>query len=168
MKTERLRQLSLELASGPLPGRHVYLWYGSSKALLLLLPAGLVKSLDVTRLMACEERPPTASGEARRRIERALRLKLQELASQLAINNGRQILVVSGTELLARYGIGIVSFYEEYVSDRTIVIFIAHRVTDNSPVLENLPGFVRLLPDTTYRYVLSLLESEDTVVSEEE
>jgi len=168
VKSQELKQLGIQLARGPVPGRHVYLWYGSPSALLPLLPKGLVESLDITRLMACEERLPTASREARRRIDKALRAKLQGVALQLAMQNRRQILVVTGTELLARYGVGLVPFYDEYVSDKTMVIFLAHRATDSSPVLENLPGFVRLLPDTTYRYVLSLLESEDAVVSEEE
>jgi len=168
VKSEELKQLGLELVCGPVPGRHVYLWYGNPNALLPLLPEGLVESLDITRLMACEERLPTASREARRRIDKALRARLQGLASQLAKENRRQILVVTGTELIARYGVGLVPFYDEYVSDKTMVILIAYQVADSSPVLENLPDFTTLAPDATYRYIRSVLESEDAVVSNEE
>jgi len=168
VNAQELRQLSEELALGPVPGRHVCLWQDDADLLMSILHKGLTEYLDIARLMPSEEPPPGAEREAAKRIERALRTKLKELASQLAQENRRQILVVAGTELLARYGVGIGAFYDEYVSDKTMVVLTTRRVVADSPVLDTLPDFVILDPDAAYRYIRRLLESDEAVVTSQE
>jgi hypothetical protein len=140
--------------------RHLYLWYGDPDRLEEIIPAPLLQRLDLYELVRRLPRTPYAADEARRllrdRIEQELRAR--------ANSSERQVLVVSGCNLLARYNVPLQPFYS-FASDHRIVILVVPRAEAEFPPPPQLPDFVRLAPTAPFD-ALSQAVGEKNVIRE--
>lgn len=164
MTPDDLCQIFDRLAHGPVVAtagvRHLYLWYGNPERLEEMIPPSLLQRLDLYALAAQLPRTPYAADEARRllrdQIERELRAR--------AVPDSRQVLVVSGCNLLARYGVPLQPFYA-FVNDSRIVILVVPRAEAEFTLPLRLPDFVRLVPTETFA-ALSQVVGEKSVIRE--
>jgi hypothetical protein len=164
MTPDDLLQIVDRLTHGPVVPtagvRHLYLWYGDPDRLEEIIPAPLLQRLDLYELVRRLPRTPYAADEARRllrdRIEQELRAR--------ANSSERQVLVVSGCNLLARYNVPLQPFYS-FASDHRIVILVVPRAEAEFPPPPQLPDFVRLAPTAPFD-ALSQAVGEKNVIRE--
>lgn len=134
-----------------LPGRKLYIWRGSKEKILDYLPTDIVRELDVLQIApqgVIDERAQIQKG-----IKKAIAQKLEEYILNLQV---QQILVVSNIHLLARYKVSLVSFYEIYFSDKTLVIL----TVPMEKVDTQLPAYVSFEDDFTLKYLKEVLSEE--------
>jgi hypothetical protein len=97
----------------------------------------------------------------RKQIEKTLEHKLFELYSDVQKRGKQQILVVLSSSILARYKIGLTVFYNYYLGDHTMVIFVVP-----IPKFLNdlkLPEYVKYDPNETLKYISSLTQPENVI-----
>lgn len=164
MTPDDLRQIFDRLAGGPVVAttgvRHLYLWYGDPKRLEEMIPPALLQRLDLYALTSRLPRTPYAVDEARWLLRDGIE---QELRTR-ATSDARQVLVVSGCNLLARYGVPLQPFYAFVSESRAVVLVVPRSETEFTPSLR-LPDFVRLAPAETF-VALSRAVGERNVVRE--
>ena len=163
MTADDLRQTFERLAQAPTAatgtGRHLYLWHGDLVALETLVPPALLQQLDVYTVAGQLPRTPYAADEARRVLRRQIERALHEQTDLVA---PRQVLVVNGCKLLARYRVPLQPFYS-FVSDSRAVVLVASREETEFAPPVSLPEFVRLTPATTFT-ALSRAVGEGNIV----
>jgi len=157
-----LRQTFERLARGPAAAtigpRHLYLWHGDLAALENLVSSALLQRFDLYALVGQLPRTPYAVAEARRVLRAQIERELHDQATRAP----RQVLIVNGCSLLARYGLPLQPFYS-FVSDgRAVVLVVSREETECVPPT-GLPDFVRLAPATTF-VALSQAIGEKNVV----
>lgn len=164
MTPDDLRRIFEHLTRGPVVatagGRHLYLWYGDPKRLEEMIPPALLQRLDLYALTSSLPRAPYAADEARRLLRDLIE---QELRAR-AMPDACQVLVVSGCNLLARYGVPLQPFYA-FVSDSRVVVLAVAREESEFLLPQRLPDFVRLAPTETF-VALSRAVGERNVVRE--
>jgi len=162
MTPDDLRGTFERLARGPTAatqtGRHLYLWHGDPAALEGLVPPVLLQRFDLYALAKRLPRTPYAVGEARR----VLRAQIERELRDQAAHAPRQVLIVNGCTLLARYGIPLQPFYS-FVGDSRAVVLVAARAETEFVPPAPLPDFVRLAPAATFA-ALSRAVGEKNVV----
>ena len=162
MTPDDLRETFERLARGPTAatqaGRHLYLWHGDLAALEGLVPPVLLQRFDLYALAEQLPRTPYAADEARRLLRAQIE---QELRDQFT-RAPRQVLIVNGCTLLARYGVPLQPFYSFVSDSRAVVLVVAREETEFVPPAP-LPDFVRLAPATTLA-ALSRAVGEKNVV----
>ena len=162
MTPDDLRQTFERLARGPTAatqaGRHLYLWHGDVAALEGLVPPVLLQRLDLYALAGLLARTPYAVGEARRLLRAQIERELRDQATCAP----RQVLIVDGCGLLARYGVPLQPFYSFVSDSRAVVLVVAREETEFIPPT-GLPDFIRLAPATTFA-ALSRAVGEKNVV----
>jgi len=102
--------------------RGFFVWVGSQDKLYSILPSVITRTVRISDLQISQ-----SDEDLKKSIKRALNKELQEIMAEL---KGQQILVVEDAVLLARYAIEITGFYDWYVCDRTMVIFVIPDVDD--------------------------------------
>ena len=178
MTPDDLRQTFERLARGPavatMSPRHLYLWHGDLAALENLVPSVLLQRFDLYALAGQLPRTPYAVDEARRvlraQIERELRDQITSVR-QASLGYARdrqdrctprQVLIVSGCSLLARYGVPLQPFYAFVSDSRAAVLVVSREETEFVPPA-GLPDFVRLAPAATF-VALSQVVGDKNVV----
>lgn len=143
----------------PKSGRHVFLWRGRKAELEKTLPSDITTHLDIHTLATTSYAVSSGTYELRRQFSKEIIKTLQERKNRLT---APQILVVTGCDLLARYELGIRDFYDHYVGDGVMVVFVVPQHNMKHP----WPTFVKFDPDATVRYLEPLIE-KDHVLQEE-
>lgn len=159
MKTEEFRKVATELKERPVPGKHVYVWNGDEDVLLEIVGKGLACEFDLAADIQVDESYDQSETGFSRRIERSLEKKLFELYSEINDQEKQQILIVSSSSILARYKMGLTVFYDYYLGDRTMVVFVVPK----PQVLASFPDYVRYDPDETLKYLGNLVQPENIV-----
>lgn len=116
MNLDELKVIASELNERPKYGKRVFAWVGSQDKLYAVLPSEITKPINISGLQFHQN-----SEDVKRDIRNTLNNKLQEITAGL---RSQQILVVEDAVLLARYGVEITGFYDWYVGDKTMVIFL--------------------------------------------
>jgi len=144
-----LRQTFERLARGPAAAtrgpRHLYLWHGNLAALENLVPSVLLQQFDLYALAGLLPRTPYGVDEARRLLRAQVERELHDQATRAP----RQVLIVDGCGLLARYGVPLQPFYSFVNDSRAVVLVVSREETEFVPPA-GLPDFVRLAPATTF------------------
>ena len=157
-----LRQTFEQLARGPVAatetGRHLYLWHGDVAALERLVPSTLLQHLDLYAVAGQLPRAPYAIDEARRLLRAQIERELRYQANLAP----RQVLVVRGCGLLARYRVPLQPFYS-FVSDSHAVLLVVPREETEFVPSAALPDVVRLTTRAIFE-ALSRVVGEQNVV----
>ena len=149
MTPDDLRGVFERLARGPTAatqaGRHIYLWHGDPAALEGLVPPVLLQRFDLYALAKRLPRTPYTAGEARRLLRAQTERDLHDQVARAP----RQVLIVNGCTLLARYGVPLQPFYSFVGDSRAVVLAVPREETEFVPPAP-LPDFVRLAPAATF------------------
>lgn len=129
----------------PFPGKHVYLWNGKIKD--LKLPMEITKSLDLSKIDCNSEY------EIKRYIINKLNIYYRESTNQ-------QILLVINPYLIARYNTGIGVFYDYFVSDRNMVIFVVPSMKQKTL---RFPDYVLFNRDMILKYFKKLIDPDNII-----
>jgi len=121
MNQEDLRSVADRLKNRPFPGKRIFLWVGPSDRLHSIIPSKIVKTMRITDILPPVEHVESDDKKLQRMIKRSLDSMLQQIKPDYS--HGQQILIVEDAVLLARYSLEITSFFDWYISDRTMVIF---------------------------------------------
>lgn len=158
MNSEEFKKLVDQLKERPLPGKHVYVWNGDEKSLFGVIDKELIKKLDLACDVQLEESKDYPETYFSRLIEKEIEKKLFGFYSEITDLKKQQVLVVSSSSILSRYKIGLTVFYNCYVGDRTMVVFVVPK-----PQTLVLPDYVRYDPDETLKYLGNLVQLENVV-----
>jgi hypothetical protein len=166
MSPAEFLDLLVRFAERPIPalaGRHVYLWHGDAERLVAALPGSAVRRLDLHALAAALPQAPRSAEAARRLLIQALR---SQLGGLYALDR-QQILVVTGCDLLSRYGVALTPFFEVASERLAIVLAIVPDETRFQPA-EPLPDYVSLDARAPFNYLRAILGDGVTIGSVEE
>jgi hypothetical protein len=166
MNQEEFLDLLRRFAERPMPaleGRHIYVWHGNVDPLNRALPDQTVQILDLHTLAASLSQSPTSMDGARRVLLRAIRSQIADLLS----SDRQQILVVTGCDLLSRYRVPLVSFFE-IASERTAVAFAVSPDETYFQPAEPLPEYVSLNPRAPLDYLREAVGEGAVVATIEE
>lgn len=164
MMYKEFEKFVAEFKSRPIPGKHVYIWNGDKDSLLEILGKNQTEEIDLCLYMNTDADLLEDNVNAlvvRKQIEKTLEHKLFELYSDVQKRGKQQILVVLSPSILARYKIGLTVFYNYYLGDHTMVIFVVP-----IPKFQNdlkLPEYVRYDPNETLKYISSLTQPENVI-----
>lgn len=162
MVTDDFKNLLNNFSKRPVPpiaDRHVYLWHGELSALHALLSAGLSTTLDLFDMTRSLQRTPFSVDEARRVLQTAIQSWLNQNAPW---SGTQQVVVVTGTALLARYRVPINAFFSSAGESRMFV-FVVPR---HEPALQprsSLPVYVVFNPQGTLEYLQTKLGDQATI-----
>lgn len=162
MTPESFAQMLHNFANRPLPpleGRHVYLWHGEESQLRLLLRPGLDMTLDLYDLPARLPRTPHAIDEARRLLHTAIS---DWLRAQAPSFGSQQVVIVTGSSLLARYRVSLDIFFQASNESRLFIFVVPLRETRFLP-RKPLPAFVTLQPTAIFAYLQSAIGVSATI-----
>ena len=115
--------------------RHVYLWRGDHPALQPLLARANLLNLGLHELTGSMERKPTDVNAARQVLEDAI---MGWFHNHPTRENERQLIVVTGCDLLMRYQVSLGAFMQSVGDDRMIVLVVPPYREPSAP----LPGYV--------------------------
>lgn len=160
MNRTRFQAVIAAFLQGPQPVRQLYLWHGEASDLLALLPPGRTQPLDIFELAAGLSRHPFAQDEAHELLLDALRARLRDWYRSGA--DAQPILVVTGCSLLARYRVGLQSFYE-VLTDRAMIVLVCPAADAAYDPAGRLPGYIRCEPGATLAYLSRLVEDDHVV-----
>lgn len=146
------------------PGRNLYIWHGQEQDLLDLLPSSNVHRLSIVEALASMADIPFVDDDSRYRLGRLVRQTLDELIAE--DHGDPQILVVTGTILLARYG-GANAFFD-FVNDRRMVILQVNPGTVDAETLAHLPEYVQFRPAVELETLKHILERQENLITEEQ
>lgn len=158
MNLEDFKKVVDQLKERPLPGKQVYVWNGDEKSLLGVISEELIQKLDLASDVQLEETNDYNETHFSRLIEKEIENKLIGFYSEVTDLKKQQVLVVSSSSILSRYKIGLTAFYNFYVGDRTMVVFVVPK-----PQVLVLPDYVRYDPDGTLKYLGNLVQPENIV-----
>lgn len=159
MNAEDFKKVVAELKERPIPGKHVYVWNGDENALIEIIGKGLTREFDLATDIQVDGSYNHSETGFSRLMEKAFERKLFEFYSEVSDLKKQQILVVSSSSILSRYKIGLTVFYDYYIGDRTMVVFVVPK----PQVLANFPEYVRYDPDETLKYLGNLVQPENIV-----
>jgi hypothetical protein len=161
LNSEEFKKVVAELKKRPMPGKHVYVWNGDENALIELIGKELTQEFDLAKDLQVDGSYEYTETGFPRLIEKSIERKLFEFYSEVNDLKKQQILIVSSSSILSRYKIGLAVFYDYYVGDRTMVVFVVSK----PQVLANfgLPDYVRYEPDETLKYLGNLVQPENIV-----
>lgn len=168
MKTAEFLDLLVRFAERPMPahtgiGRHVYLWHGEVERLIAAVPGAAMRRLDLHDLAAELPQAPRAVDAARRVLLQAIRSRL----AGLAVAERQHIVVVTGCDLLSRYGAALAPFFE-IASDRTAVVFAVSPAETQFQPTAPLPDYVSLDARAPFNHLHSILGERAVIDSIEE
>jgi len=159
---EEFKKIIDEFKVRPMPGKHAYVWNGDKDSLLKITGKNQTEEIDVCKDVAIGEVTNEINEPAiRRQIEKTLETKLIELYSDVKKRGKQQILLVLSPSILARYRIGLTVFYNYYLGDYTILVFVVP-----TPKFRNdlkLPEYVKYDPDETLNYLSALTLPENVI-----
>ena len=139
----------------PIPGRKLFIWHRYKEELFPLLPERLITEMDILELASSISSSYTDShDDIQKELRKTVTKKLNELVS---IVDGQQILVVSNTQLLARYKVPLSIFYSNYLMDRTIAILVIPRFRFE----KTLPEYIKFNKEDVFKYFQNLLAEEN-------
>ncbi len=162
MNRSQFRELIRAFLARARPGRHLYIWYGDATLLWAMLPPSHVQRLDLYTLMSNRDDLPTADEEARVALIGTLSRALDGFAAE---TNEPQIVVVTGTVLLARYGGSQVFF--DFVSDCNMVILQVDNIQMDQETLHHLPDYVHFKPLADLEALRLALERPENLIAED-
>jgi hypothetical protein len=151
-----------EFRARPMPGKHVYVWNGDKDSLLRIIGENRTEEIDLCKDIEIGAATNEVNESAiRRQIEKTLESKLFELYSGVQKRGKQQILIVLSSSILARYRIGLTVFYNYYLGDHTMVVFVVPvpKVLNDL----NLPEYIRYYPDETLKYLGALAQPENII-----
>ena len=143
----------------PIADRHVYLWHGELSALHALLTPNLSTTLDLFDITRSLQRTPFSIDEARRVLQTAIQSWLDHHAP---LSGTQQVVVVTGTELLARYRVPINAFFSSAGESQMFVFVVPRHETALQPQ-GSLPGYVDFNPQATLEYLQTKLGDQATI-----
>lgn len=144
----------------PSPYRHLYVWHGESDQLAALLPPAKTASLDLFDLAANLTRQPLAHEEAQRALTEALRAAVQRWATTEA--QVRPVLLVQGSQLLARYSVSLAALYETMTVGMMVLLLCSSADTSYDPA-GRLPPYVQCDPAAPLNYLGQLVDDNHVV-----
>ncbi len=148
----------IQFKERPFPGKHVYVWNGDETSLVGIIGKELMEKLDLANDVQVNGSSGDTETYLSRLIEKEIEKKLFDFYSKISNLKKQQILVISSASILSRYKIGLTSFYDYYVGDRTMVVFVVPK-----PQVLVLPDYVRYNPDATLKYLGNLVQPENIV-----
>jgi len=160
MMLDNFGKMIAEFKSRPVPGKHVFVWNDDKTQFVKLVGKNLIMELDVaaeTELIESE----VDEMSIRRKIEKTLQTKLSSLYEQARKEGKQQLLVVNSASIFARYGVGLTAFYDFYLGDRTMVVFIVPKPKNMDFLV--FPEYVRYDPEVTLKYLANLAGFENVV-----
>jgi len=160
MMLDNFGKMIAEFKSCPVPGKHVFVWNDDKTQFVKLVGKNLIMELDVaaeTELIESE----VDEMSIRRKIEKTLQTKLSSLYEQARKEGKQQLLVVNSASIFARYGVGLTAFYDFYLGDRTMVVFIVPKPKNMDFLV--FPEYVRYDPEVTLKYLANLAGFENVV-----
>ena len=137
----------------PIVDRHVYLWHGELSALHALLTPGLSTTLDLFNMTRSLQRTPFAIDEARRVLQTTIQSWLDR---QAPLSGTRQVVVVTGAAMLARYRVPINAFFNS-AGESQMFVFVVPRYETALQPQGSLPGYVDFNPQVTLEYLQTKL-----------
>lgn len=126
--------------------RHVYLWHGDLPALQPLLARANVLNLGLHELTRSMARKPTDVNAARRVLEDAV---MGWFHNHQARENERQLIVVTGCDLVMRYQVSLGAFMQYVADSRMIVLVVPPYREPSAP----LPGYVDFSATSIFGYL---------------
>lgn len=130
--------------------RHIYVWQDDVGTLRARVPAGVFHLLDLHVLCKTLDTTPSSLNLARQALERAL---ADWFAREFSETGAQRILVVTGCDLLARYGVSLGAFLQRANESSMIVFVVPAQDTHYQPRV--LPAFIHLQPNATFLYFKS-------------
>lgn len=160
MMLDNFRKMIAAFKSRPVPGKHVFVWNDEKAQFFELVGKDLIMELDVAAATQFTE-SEVDEMSIRRKIEKTLQAKLSSLYEQVCKEDKQQLLVVTSASILARYGVGLTAFYDFYLGDRTMVVFIVPKPKNMDFLI--FPEYVRYDPEGTLKYLANLAGFENVV-----
>lgn len=143
------------LLDRPAWSKDVIVWIGSPDKLDEQLEGRNVVRLDLLNLMPDDDILPSAREERAQLIQRALEKKLREEKDRVV---NRTILRVENAALLARYGVGLQSFYDWFAGAHTMTVLHIDRIK-KIELPETVDGAIALGQDRLPSYFNPLLSN---------
>ena len=119
-----------------------------------------MQPLDIFGLAAELSHHPFAQDEANELLRDALRAKLRDWYAGGA--DACPVLVITGTELLARYRIGLQPFYE-VLTDRLMIILVCSAADASYDPAGRLPSYAHCESGATLAYLSRLVEDNHVI-----
>jgi hypothetical protein len=142
--------------------KNVLVWIGDRAALAPALQGTTQVELDLLDLLPDDDSLPPARDERTELLQQRLEERLRQLRPE---GSERVALRVRNAALLARYGVGLRSFYNWFGSSRTMTVLEIDRLK-----LINLPdtvaGAIHFDPDQLVNYFRPLLPRPDHLCTE--
>lgn len=163
MRLDRFRTILETFLRAPQPYRNLYVWHGEvegTDGLRSLLPSDQMQSLDLFQMTGGLSHHPFARDEVSELLRDALRARLRDWYTDDV--STQSVLVVTGCELLARYGVGLQPFYEA-LTDRGMIILVCSAADAAYDPAGRLPVYVRCEPGATLAYLSRLVEDDHVV-----
>lgn len=154
MKLDEFQQLVDRFVRGPvmpLGGqRHVYIWRREASDLEPRVTRATVLHLDLHRVAGALPTKPTEPEGARRVLERAME---QALRADGEARSSQQVVVVTGCDLLMRYGVSMRALYQAAGDSRMVILVAPAYPAPAHP----LPRYVDFRASATLDYLKSRL-----------
>ena len=143
-------------------GKNVVVWVGDRAALDPVLQGTAQVPLDLLDLFPEDEALPAARDERAELLQERLEQHLRQLRPEGA---ERVVLRVRNAALLARYGVGLRSFYNWFAGSRTMTVLEVGRVKP-VPFPDTVAGTLRYDPDWLANYFRPLLPRPENLCTE--
>ena len=166
MTEYELLDLLGRFAERPVPsltGRHVYLWHGAASRLADRVPSSVVATLDVHGVASDLSQSPRSIEAARRLLLKAIR---SQLSDTVALDR-QQVVIVTGCDLLSRYGVPLQPFFEIASESIAIVLTVSSTETSFHPS-EPLPEYVSFSPNAPLDYLRRAVGERSVINTVEE
>ena len=150
------------LLERPAWSKDVVVWVGSRDALSGALEKKSHLEIDLLDLFPEDESLPTSREERAELLREKLDTKLQELKPS---GSERVILRVANAPLLARYGVGVQSFYDWFGGSQTLAILEVNRMKSLELPADTAEG-VSFDADWLVEYFRPLLAKPDNLCAE--
>jgi hypothetical protein len=163
MKKTEFTKLIDSFQRDTMPGKQAFVWHGDKDSLLSAI-SKIIPTVVINLLSDLNLRSTTTNSDEKTfsvYIQEALEKKLIGLYQEVASLQSNQILIILNSQILARYKIGLVTFYDYYLGDRTKIVFVVPK-SQNILAL-NLPEYVQYEPNKTIDYLAKLTQNQQII-----
>jgi hypothetical protein len=142
--------------------KHVIVWIGDRAALEPVLQGTRQVQLDLLELFPEDDALPPGQDDRTELLQERLNECLRQKRPS---GDERVVLRVRSAGLLARYGVGLRSFYDWFAGSRTMTLLEIDRMKP-AALPDTVAEAIRLDSDTLANYFRSLLHRPDNLCSE--
>ncbi len=161
MTSQDLLQLLENFSRRPIPAatqsaRHLYVWQSDVETLRQAVPRTQFYLLDIHALCQTLDATPSSPNLARQKLEREI---AAWLAREFPQDAKQCVLVVTGCDLLARYGVSL-GMFSQRANESKLIVFVSP-LQDTNYQPRSIPSFIHIQPNATLLYFKSL---EDAMI----